>query len=238
MLGGFKNEKELQNTLSKWNNLSPNQHLIHTLNHKGFFNSNLSTSRVDDVFKTWDVISTSFVDLNTISSSSEKLAGWDKKNRNTGLWFEVGLILAVPAQNILGTHSRDVWFPNHAGVTNGRTKNSYALSDAIFSGKGKNGGQHAWPSASGQNYNTIKSPDEILKATNTKYHNEILVIGKGNIMTYPGFPATRPVRLIGIIIAKKQLNGHGLFQRMGQAKNNDLASRILHLNPGVDVYEI
>jgi hypothetical protein len=241
MLGGCKNENKLKAKLLKWQNLKDGQVLVHTINPKYEGSSPLFSKNASSVFSQWDVLSSSFIDLNKIKrfrgkqENYEKLRGWEEISRSTGLFFEIGFILDFAPQNILGTFDEDVWFPNHAGIKN---RNSYALTDAIISGQGKRGGRHAWPSERGESYNKIHSPEYLLKYSGGYEHNEVLVICKPFINVYPGLPPTKPLKVKGILYAQKTVTGHGLFRDMDRKAKNRRINILKNLNPGVPVIEI
>lgn len=216
MLGDCKNEHALRVNLEQWRNLANDndKKIIHTVRTESFYSSELSKKPAEEAFKNWDVISCSLISvrkaIKAARDEDHDLRSWESVEINTGLFFDIGLILSVPPQNILGTHTNDVWFPNHAGQNTGNTA---ALADAIFSGKGKPAGKHAWPANAGHTYNHIRSPQDVLSRTSMNRHNEILVIGKDNINIYPGYPTTTNIRVTGLIFAQKSRTGHGLFAR-------------------------
>ena len=227
MLGGFKNEKNLLATLNRWRTKTESYKVVHSLNYKYINSSELFRMKAENVFQTWDVISASLIDTNTLHDRWEA-AGWGEKQRLTGIFHELAFVLEFEPQNILGTHIHDVWFPNHAGVAK---NNSWALADAIFSGKGLNGGEKKWPITHGYNYNKIFSPDQLLAKSKKYHHNEVLLIGKSNIRTYPDLPATRPIKVKEIIFApKRRGNGVSDFNSHKDAMHD----KIKLLNPGVD----
>lgn len=244
MLGECKNEKSLHAKLSKWRNLKDSQVLIHTINPAYVNRSPLFLKDACSVFRQWDVLSSSLIDLDKVkrfrdkngkNDKIEKLRAWEELRRDNGLFFEIGFILDFAPQNILGTFAEDVWFPNHAGVNN---RNTYALTDAIFSGNGKPGGRHAWPGENGHSYNKINSPKYILNRSDLHRHNEILVVCKPFINIYPGLPPTKPLKIKGIIYAPERVTGHPLFRGMERKGKYRVINKLAALNPGIPIIEI
>ncbi|SFU11852.1 hypothetical protein SAMN05192562_105178 [Kosakonia arachidis] len=238
MLGECKNEKSLHAKLSEWRNLKDTQVLIHTINPAYENSSPLFLKDACSVFRQWDVLSSSLIDLDKIKhvrDKMENLRSWEELRRDTGIFFEIGFVLDFAPQNILGTFAEDVWFPNHAGINN---RNTYALTDAILSGKGKPGGRHAWPGENGHSYNEINSPKYILNRSDLQRHNEILVVCKPFINIYPGLPPTEPLKIKKIIYAPKRVTGHPLFRSMERKAKKRVINKLAALNPGVPMTEI
>lgn len=184
--------------LRKWNGRDKErQILVHTVSNN-YLRSELLARPAEQVFKTWDIISTSLIDFQVVAKKFREISL--TVHAASGLFFEAGFILEAPVQNILGTFNGDIWFPNHAGVNrhNMTTTNRFALADNIFAGRDKKGNIRI-PGG----YNQIQGPDKILRKTNYRWHNEVLLIGRPNINTYQGLPPTRDIRVIGIIVAPK-----------------------------------
>jgi len=112
------------------------------------------------------------------------------------------------------------------------TDSSWALADAVFSGKGKRGGEKLWPEKKGYSYNKIMSPTELMAKSNKRYHNEILLIGKPNIRTYPGIPATTRLKVKEIVYVSKE-KGNGV-SNFDTAKYT-YVEQLKKVNPGVRV---
>lgn len=207
--------------LNQWANRDENDLvLVHALRH--FTGTQpLLINNANDVFKTWDVISTSLISIREVKRQYKT----SLRSRLRPMIGEVAFILDVPPQNIIGTFCSDGWFPNHAGregnSPTGRVINSYALFDSIRSGitqKGKvtKGG-----------CNQVYDPKTLLGKTPDNYHNECLIVGRGGVNTYSGFPVTVDLRVKGIIYAPH----HHLDRDIG---NNDsglfLAHKLLKKN--------
>lgn len=242
MLGDCKNEKTLRLNLEKWRSLG-DRVLVHTINDKYDRTSLLFRQNANDVLRQWDVLSTSLVDLKKCrkrlrEAREERLYTWETVRVDTGLWFELGLVLNVPPQNILGTHSHDVWFPNLAGQKTGQKTNTYALADAILSGRGKSGGRSHWPVTEKHSYNRVETPNYILQRTMEGQHNEILVICKPNINTYSGFLPTEEITVKNIIVARKKITGHGFFSLQDDAELKRRVNVLRKLNPGAKVIDL
>lgn len=236
MLGDCKNAEELHHNLGAWRSLKKSQVLIHTINPGFKDKTELMRKNAELVFSEWDVLSTSLVDIDKIEKFNKNqiknINATERFSRDTNLFFEIGLILDVPAQNILGTHSQDVWFPNHAG---NKYNNTYSLADAIISGKGKQGGRSRWPCTTGHSYNNIKTPKYILDHTSWTAHNEILVICRPFINIYPGFPPTDKIKVKGIIVAPRNVSGHSMHQERKDRSYNEAIATLKRLNPRVPV---
>lgn len=214
----YSYDKKVERTLRQWERLAERKRfLVHGVSLDKFENGPLSKYPAEEVFKGWDVFSTSLIDLKRIARNRhrDQTKGGD---RYTQLFGEVGLLLEVPAQNILGAFPQDVLFPTHF-----RSK-GFAFADAIFNGTSKVG----WIKMVDR-YNKVLSPDEV--AGKTLLHNEVLVVGKLNVKMY--FPLTQAIKVVGILYAPRCVGG-GLrqmsFERMV------LLSRLRQLNPGLDIF--
>ncbi|QJT81127.1 hypothetical protein [Kosakonia sp. MUSA4] len=200
--------------------------LIHTLRFITDNNSPFLNDKAEDLFATWDIISTS---LTRLQSSM-----YDRNQ-----WADVGLILAVPPQNIIGTFHKDVCFPNHAGNTSGETKNSYALSESYFKGasrkpndpKMKKYLKSAMPD---KTYATMMSPESLMAKSNGIKHNEVLIVGKKDVNTYAEFPPTDRVKVCGIYFQYERGQQHKLQQYQ---KNRELIEKLKQHNPDLPVIE-
>jgi hypothetical protein len=151
------------------------------------------------LFKTWDVISASLFDVSAVTVLDELLP------RKTLAFGELGLVLDVPIQNILGTHHRDLAFPNHIGTEEDasakggrRVTNPSALTGAIFSGVNLYK-KVVMPGG----FNQIRTPEDLL--VNTFKYNEVLLVGREGINIYPGLPATRQIRVSEVCIFRKNM---------------------------------
>ncbi|MBU9816361.1 hypothetical protein J1781_16065 [Rahnella sp. C60] len=180
--------------LNNWRSLPKNYVLIHAFEGA---ESPFCHQRAESLLSSWDIISTSLVDLKDIQPLS-------KTKRYTGMYCATALILEVPVQNILGTHPTDVWFPNHVGRKNGyaggRIIDASALSRAIFRGEGKDdyrceGG-----------YQRLLTPQTLLsedkKKRHIESHNEVLIIGRPGVKIYAGLPATQRIRVRKIVVVE------------------------------------
>lgn len=221
-------------TLKKWDARNKKrQLLIHTISIN-YGSSPLLTRPAREVFKTWDVISSSFIDLDAVLRGFRLGRGLTVRSQS-GLFFEAGFVLDVPVQNILGTFSNDIWFPNHAGVNTGTGKvyDRFSLADKIFEGKGKNKEIMA-PGG----YNQIQPPGKILKKTNYQWHNEILLIGRPNINTYQGLPPTSDIKIAGIFVAPKTIRATREMTIEANERLYKLVDRMKKCNPGIPVTDI
>ncbi|MRT15280.1 hypothetical protein GJV07_23925 [Enterobacteriaceae bacterium RIT711] len=223
----IQSELDLCIKLEQWRNIgNTNMLLVHCIRLDYVWSSTqLTKFKAENVFRTWDVISTSLINSRVVDSHTEL-------RKHTGMFSKLGLVLDVPPQNILGTHCRDVFFPSHIGTENReKKKNSWKLADAIFSGVGKKGGKKNWPINEGKSYNVIESPFDILSKANFKSYNEILVIGKPGVSLYPGYPPTQEVKVTGIIVDKNNTRSGGLHSYYLNEGIRDLS----RLNPGLRV---
>jgi len=176
-------------------------------------NSVLLTERADAVFSSWDIFSTSFIDVKYLLRSI----------------CPVGLILQVPKQNIIGTHPHDVWFPTHLGSAKDKKKYSSkaaktgSLSHALATGVDLKGRiVNDLP----EKYRRLMSPTNLAEmqwAMGAPY-NEVLVIGRSDVNVYSGLPATRKVKVVGIFSGSNSSDLYD-FNRLCQA------------NSGVPIYK-
>jgi len=192
--------------LKEWSpeKLGASRALVHTLRYKylmgvGTDLSPLLSRPAEEVFKTWDVISASLVDLGRMQGASAD------SDAETMAFGELALVLDVPIQNILGTHAYDVSFPNHIGTQPGRNgstqvTNSYALVDAIYSGVTKSPGKKV---AGG--FNQLCTPMELLGRTARvmSNHNEVLLVGRPHINIYQGLGVTSPIKVREVWVLSK-----------------------------------
>lgn len=183
-----------EKTLNSWRTLPENFLLVHAFEGA---ESPFCQHRAESLLKSWDIISTSLVDLKDIKPLT-------KIKRYTGMYCTTALILDVPVQNILGTHPTDVWFPNHVGRKNGyaggRIIDASALSRAIFQGEGKDGYQCEG------GYQRLLTPQALLsedkKRRHIESHNEVLIIGRPGVKLYAGLPATQTIRVRKIVVVE------------------------------------
>lgn len=147
------------------------------------------------------------------------------------MFYEVGFVLDVPPQNILGTHCKNVWFPNHIGAD--RKKNrpdffrkGYQLADRIFSGMDKQG-RHMAP----KGYNVIKSPRKIWDNTSERY-NEILLVGRKGVSMH--FKPTGKIKVKEIIVAPRYHSPTRYMECYARTEAEFL-KMLAVLNPGIDV---
>lgn len=219
---------EKERILKSWQSLPRNYVLVHTFEGT---QSPFYKHRAETLLNSWDVISTSLVDLNDIKPGSKTTP------RYTGMFFTIALILEVPVQNILGTHPTDVWFPNHIGrqhnKPSGRVKDPSALSRAIFRGEGKDRRHYEG------GYQKLLTPSALLsedkKVRKNHTHNEVLVIGRPGIRIYPGLPATQNIRVRKILIAEKRKIDYDLYEFYENSPHN-VAEKVAAIN-GLE-YEI
>lgn len=166
--------------------------LIHTVRHvhTQANRSPLLNQDAESAFNSWDVISTSLIEYRSKYIRSQ--------------WANVGLLLAVPPQNIIGTFSEDVSFQNHAGI---KENNSFALAESYFNGtpklfEGKKAKErfnyireYLLPNKS---YAHITTPENLMINSKHKRYNEVLVVGKSNVNIHAGFPPTGHITVCGI----------------------------------------
>lgn len=214
----YSRDPKIDKYLRTWepDNLKKNgMVLVHTFNVAKFNHSDFNIRPAERVFEGWDVISTSLANLvDTCSLEFDldhRLAITSKMRKNTEKcnkkFYEMGLLLQVPPQNILGTHEHDVWFPNHIGsdrnsAPRGTPKNrkflenGYKLADAIFSGKSKDGRHDV---AGG--YNKIVPAKDIINSKLDTY-NEILVVGRPGVSMH--FKPTGNIKVLGAFYDPKR----------------------------------
>lgn len=149
----------------------------------------------------------------------------------------MGLILAVPPQNIIGTFHDDVWFPNHVGNMPGQRRNSYELADHYFNGISKESHNPAIKDLlekmmPNKTYAELETPDTIIRRTKGDRHNEIIVVGKANVNIYSGLPPTKNIQVCGIY---HLFDGGGRHDKTKWKEDNKLIKQLLALNPGLPV---
>jgi hypothetical protein len=242
----LKNERDLHVKLEQWRRLDETDMLIvHCVSPQYFDSAEFNHFEAESVFKRWDVISASLI------THQVKYGGKDGKVKYTGMYGELGFVLDVPPQNILGTHYRDVYFPNHIGTPKyfgagkyKRKEDSWKLADATFSGVGKNIGiagfghdKAAWPINEGNPYNIIEAPIDILFKSNRARHNEILIIGKPGVSLHHGYPPSQEIKVKAIIVGER--NSDSNFTSLQRKHELDVAiEKLSKANPGLRVINI
>ncbi|THJ46019.1 RHS repeat protein [Burkholderia sp. LS-044] len=232
-------EPEEAPILRAWERRPERLALVHSFN---FNDSPFSNRRASDLFDEWDIVSASLVDLDHLSERPKLSSG----ERKTYIYKDIAFVLDVPAQNILGTFAYDVWFPNHAGRENnhatGRVIDSAALTEAIFSGRGKDGrvmrGQGG--------YEQLDTPENIWSNTisgdpggDTNPHNEILLIGRPGIQRRIGVAPTGNIKVSSVLYVSNKENytsGDAIIAEW--TKISHLQEKLLSLNPGITWKEI
>lgn len=141
--------------------------LVHMVRYGA--SSVLEQQSCQKVMRNWEVLSCSLV------------------NHRTGLpaaISSVGFALRVPAQNIIGAHPGDVFFPNHIGIDYEvmpygpkRVTEAALLSEAIRYGVTKRGDTR---DASGNRISFVKmaTPIELSAVWGHQSYNEVLVVGR------------------------------------------------------------
>lgn len=219
--------------LKEWetDKLRPSRALVHTIrgSYLGLGSrmppTPLLTNPAADLFRGWDVVSASLVDLNRMSPAEADLSA------DTMAFGELVLVLDVPIQNILGTHARDTSFPNHIGTladtwAKPPVKNSYALVDAINSGQTK----HANRKVAG-GFNQICTPSELLgrSARIMSNYNEVLLVGKPDVNIYQGLKPTGLIRVCDVMVFFKSKVGQASHLKR-QAELVMVAQKIMAIN--------
>lgn len=207
--------------------------LVHTVRDLHLNSSPLLSGRAESIFSNWDMISTSLVDGDHPFSIRTH-------------WANVGFILAVPAQNIIGTFEKDVSFPNHAGIDKQTNEviNSYALVDSYLNGINKQGKhpRYGRPQVNerGQSfyqekntYRRVVSPEELLRHQCTSLHNEVLVVGRSHIRTHETLPATQPVNVVGLYASF--VGGRYKGKERDKEAAHRTIEQLLQLNPSLPV---
>lgn len=196
--------------------------LIHTIRdvHAQAGISPLLTQNTESVLNSWDVISTSLIEYRSKYIRTQ--------------WASVGLLLAVPPQNIIGTFIEDVSFQNHAGI---KENNSFALAESYFNGtpklfEGKKAKERfnyikerLLPNNS---YAHITTPEDLIMNSKHKRYNEVLVVGKSNVNIHAGFPPTSHITVCGIYHLTT-------FGEKADPNNENLIRKLKVLNPDLPV---
>ncbi len=141
----------------------------------------------------WDIISCSLVDYANRGDITFSTAAKGA--------HPLHLELDVPVQNILGTHVKDVAFPNHVGrkwsSPTGNVLDKAALTRHIFNGIDK----FSCKIDAARGFNQLMHfQDFILKGfrSSAMGYNEILLIGRPDVNFYNGLPCTREIKVTGI----------------------------------------
>ncbi|HCJ98502.1 MAG TPA: hypothetical protein DHV72_00525 [Serratia grimesii] len=174
-----------------------------TLNNRGLYiyhsvrdiNSKLLDERAEGILSKWDIISTSLVN----------------KHRFHGVG-NVGLILKVPAQNIISTSPKSLHFPNRIGLGSAEAEDVWALSDRIASGVNLAG------TCLASSFRFLLNPETIM--AKTQDYNEVLVVGRPGIKLYQDYPHTEKIEVWHIC-------------RTGEEYDVDIYQRLRLCNPGV-----
>ena len=214
-----KRDENVSN-LSSWEQLPDDQALVHTIDHT-FLPSPFFNQPAEDVLNSMDVICMSLIDTKQIKAArsfakanflktddpDEYLKAYDCSFPY--VFYEVGFIVEVPPENILGTFPEDVGFPNHTGtarVINGPPQRSdgYKLADEINTGEAIVG----WPDVEG-GYDSISTPSDILANTEIQpcgRWNEIQVVGKENIALHADGAFSKKLKIKKIVCLPKLYN--------------------------------
>ncbi|WP_065760186.1 hypothetical protein [Pseudomonas defluvii] len=162
--------------------------------------SPLMTLPAEHVFATWDIISATLIDFNRVGIVDVL----NPRRRNS--FQELGFILDVPIQNIVGMHHQDLWFPNHAGTVKDpgsaggrRVTDSNALTDALYKGIRVDGKQ-LMP----KGFHQIRIPGDMLY--HTRLYNEVLIVGRSGVNTYPGLPQTGRIKIREVAIFRHYIH--------------------------------
>lgn len=209
------------NTLSAWAALKPDVVLVHSLRSQ---KSLLFQKPAEEVFSQWDMISTSLVNVKNIAPFPKQWEPGVDTDRVTGCFDDVSLVLDVAPQNIIGTHHKDVWFPNHAGVSrSGKVRNSYALADRVRSGIGK----HRKVVQGG--FDQLVTPDTLLRPSRDDF-NEVLIVGREGVNTYTDLKPTQNVKVVGILVAPKHKSGEASVELRDSMQRTKMIAALQELN--------
>lgn len=207
-------------TLMGWADLAPTQKLVHMVRWNS---GHLLSDSAEKVFAQWDVFSTSLIDLQNLAP----LGGAGDPQRHTGAIGDVGFVLKVAPQNIIGVHERDISFQAHVGMWTDpgswqRTVDMpYALTDYIH-----NSDEQDRPARS----NTLMTPAQVMEKTQYPFsysHNEILVAGRAGQSLYQDLKPTRAIEVESIIVMP--------YRGGSDATINSIVAKVARLNPGVAV---
>lgn len=165
--------------------------LVHATNsnkHTALLERNANT-----LFSEWDILSCSLVDY----ANRGDAAFSSSANGAHPLHLE----LEVPVQNILGTHIKDVAFPNHVGRKwsnpTGQVLDKAALTRHIFSGIDK----FSCKIHPHKGFNQLMHFQEFILQgfrCGAMGHNEVLLIGRPDVNYYGNLPCTREIKVKGI----------------------------------------
>lgn len=179
----YSTDPQIEKKLSEWTKLSAQGlRLVHAISTDQYRSSVLTRMPADEVFKTWDVFSTSLV----VHPTTE--AGWHRKPLE--MFAAVALVLKVPPENILGTFNGDVFFPTHETAENNRFARSVLSGRSVYK-NGVFGRRHYIKGG----YNRIETPEWVASRTYT--YNEVLVVGKPGFKLH--YAVTKPIKVTGIL---------------------------------------
>lgn len=172
------------------------------------------------IFSKWDVISCSLVNYANRGDSNFSSDG-------NGV-HPIHLELDVPSQNILGTHTKDVAFPNHVGrkwnSPTGKVLDSSALTRHIFNGINR----FSLKIGSNNGYDKlIHFQDFIVKGfrPGPMGHNEILLIGRPGVNIYNGLSCTGKIKVKGISYVPAHLKSC-YSMALSQGDNGDALKKV------------
>ena len=207
-------------TLMTWAALEPTQKLVHMVR---WHNGQLFSGRADEVFSSWDIFSTSLIDLKHLDAGTNP----SSMPRRTGAIGEVGFILKVPPQNIVGVHEKDISFEAHIGMWTDpgtfqrEVQSPYALADYV-----KDSDTEGRPVRS----DTLMTPTQVLEKTeySTKYsHNEILVSGRAGLSLYQDLKPTESIEVEHIIVMP--------YEAVSNSELERILGSFSRLNPAVSM---
>ncbi|WP_337157515.1 hypothetical protein [Pseudomonas putida] len=220
----FSFDEKIERDLTEWEHISRyGMCLVHALAEHAL-QGELFKKRAQDVLRGWDVISTSLVTRSRIVRQAQVHATDNRSFRPVEhcnyMYANVGLILKVPPQNILGTHEYDVFFPTHAPAKH------YEFASRVLARR----------TASGKffkedRFTKIESPIDILNKTldgPCVGYNEILVVTRPNVRVH--FSATQEVSVQGIVYSEC-----ASLDDKNAVRDEFMLERLCKLNPGLSV---
>ncbi|WP_039054970.1 hypothetical protein [Enterobacter sp. Bisph1] len=230
-----------EGTLTLKANLSPgisdhNNHiakdklvLAHAIRPAYYDFTPLGIHNIEHLLYNWDVVSTSLIKLNPSNDNDFHQIS------------DLAVILSVPPQNIIGTLTRDAWFPNGIGAQWQDPENfdSRKLTEAYFFGQHKATQdaaiQRMLQETINGTYSRLLSVDELLQQRNRDIYNEVLVLGKKGVNTYANDRTVRykPTRYLKVCAIYYRVRAESTED--ANRRTSAFLYRITHNNPGIPI---
>lgn len=153
------------------------------------------------IVHTVDVKGSPEVSRQLLNGHSGLLTTWDTMSvsviseQKPFTYGSLGVILEVPAQNVILTLPEDMMFRNNIGDVKRAAFD--LLKDRIPTNPIIRSGQLSRHIMACSTKSEVRTPNELLSKT-FYAHNEIIIAPRPNVNIHPGFPVTGMVRIIGV----------------------------------------